>query len=48
VDDQVRVAFVPNTIDVGLTEIMTVGGGLVTVRAAEALALPPAPVHVRV
>lgn len=48
VDDHVSVELFPRTTEVGLTEIVTVGGGVVTVRLADALALPPAPVQVRV
>jgi len=49
VDDQVSVALLPSAMLVGLTEIMAVGAtGAVTVTVAEAFALPPLPVQVRV
>jgi hypothetical protein len=49
VDDQVSVAEAPTVTDVGLTAMVTVGaGGAVAVNVADALALPPAPVQVRV
>jgi uncharacterized protein (UPF0147 family) len=49
VDDHVRVEELPLTTEVGLAESDTVGaGGAVTVTAAEAVAVPPAPVHARV
>jgi hypothetical protein len=50
VEDQVSVALCPTMIEVGLTVRVTVGAGVaaVTVKAADALALPPAPVQVRV
>jgi hypothetical protein len=49
VEDQVRVAVAPRTIEVGLTDIVTVGtGGALTDTVANALALPPLPLQVRV
>jgi hypothetical protein len=49
VEDQVRVLVAPRRIDVGLTAIVSVGAaGAPTVTVAEAFALPPLPVHVRV
>jgi hypothetical protein len=50
VEDQVRVADLPVVVEVGLTLNATVGGGVagLTVRRAEALAVPPAPVQVSV
>jgi hypothetical protein len=47
VDDQVSVEKVPLVTDDGFAEIDTVGAGGVTVTWADAVALPPAPVHVR-
>ena len=47
VDDHVSVALEPNVREVGLTEMLTVGAGALTVSVADALPLPPAPVHVR-
>ena len=49
VDDQVRVALEPSVMLDGTTEIVTVGAaGVFTVSVAEALSLPPLPVHVSV
>ena len=49
VDDQVNVELAPRRMDVGLTEIVTVGaGGVPTVTAADAFAFPPGPEHVSV
>jgi hypothetical protein len=49
--DHVSMALCPEMMLVGLTERVTVGAGVtgaVTVRVADALALPPAPVQVSV
>lgn len=46
VDDQVSLALPPTSTEVGDTEIVTVGAGLVTVNAAVPLPEPPAPVQV--
>ena len=46
VEDQVRVEEPPEVIEVGLAVRDTVGAAALTVTVAEALALPPAPVHV--
>ena len=49
VEDQLSVALCPSVIEVGVTESVMVGnGGLVTVNAADATKVPPAPVQVRV
>jgi hypothetical protein len=49
VEDQVSVALCPMVIEVGATDRVTVGGGgLLTVSAADAIKLPPGPLHVRV
>jgi hypothetical protein len=48
VDDQVRVEELPLATDVGLAVRDTVGTGGVTVTVAEALPVPPGPVHARV
>jgi hypothetical protein len=48
VDDQVRVEDPPLAIDVGLAVSETVGAGGITVTVADALAVPPSPVHARV
>jgi hypothetical protein len=48
VDDHVSADEAPRTRDVGLAAIITVGGKGFAVTVAEALALPPAPVHVSV
>jgi hypothetical protein len=49
VDDHVSVALDPRVIGLGETEIVTVGAaGAFTVSAAEALPVPPLPVHVNV
>ena len=49
VDDQLSVALCPSVMEVGITEIFTVGDGeLVTVKIAVATKPPPAPLHVRV
>jgi stage V sporulation protein SpoVS len=47
VEDHVSFALAPNVREVGLTEMLTVGAGALTVSVADALPLPPAPVHVR-
>jgi hypothetical protein len=48
VEDQVSVALCPSVIEVGATDRVTVGGGgLFTVSAADAIKLPPGPLHVR-
>jgi hypothetical protein len=49
-DDQLSVALPPRVIEDGATAIVTAGGdgGGLTVRIAEALVLPPAPMQVRV
>jgi hypothetical protein len=47
-EDQLNVVGCPTKTLVGEAEMFTVGVGLVTVKAAEELALPPAPVQVRV
>jgi hypothetical protein len=48
VDDQLSVALCPSVIEVGATEMFTVGGGgLVTVKVAVATKPPPAPLQVR-
>jgi hypothetical protein len=46
-DDHVKVALWPTVIEVGATEMVTVGAGVVTVSMAVALAEPPLPVQVR-
>jgi hypothetical protein len=46
VDDQVSVALCPTVIEVGVTAMVTVGTGAVTVKVAVAFALPPAPLQV--
>ena len=46
VDDQVSVEEAPFAIEVGLAASDTVGAGDATVTAADAVALPPAPVQV--
>jgi len=47
VEDHVRLAVLPSTIEVGATAIATVGAGTaVTMSAAVAWALPPAPLQV--
>jgi hypothetical protein len=48
VEDQVSVALCPSVIEVGATEMVTVGGGLLTVNGADATKLPPGPVQVSV
>ncbi|OHB04227.1 MAG: hypothetical protein A2920_00755 [Candidatus Zambryskibacteria bacterium RIFCSPLOWO2_01_FULL_43_17] len=49
VDDQLRVEAPPDATLVGEADRVTVGGGFeVTVTVAEAFALPPGPVHVKV
>ena len=48
VEDQVSVEDAPFAIDVGFAASDTVGTGGATVTNADALALPPAPVQVRV
>jgi hypothetical protein len=49
VEDQVSVALCPSVMEVGATDIVTVGGGgLLTVTAADATKLPPGPLHVKV
>ena len=49
VEDQVSVEDAPFAIDAGFAASVTVGtGGSATMTAADALALPPAPVQVRV
>lgn len=49
VDDQVSIALEPSVMLDGATEIVTVGAeGAFTVSMAEALPLPPLPVHVNV
>jgi hypothetical protein len=49
VEDQVSVELAPSVIDVGLKEMLTVGAaGVFTVRLAELLPVPPAPVQVKV
>ena len=46
VDDQVSVELAPSVIDVGSKEMLTVGAaGAFTVRVAELLPVPPAPVQ---
>ena len=48
VEDHVSVELCPSVIEVGLTDRVTVGEAAVTVNAAEARALPPVPLQVRV
>jgi hypothetical protein len=49
VDDHVSVELAPSVIDVGLKEMLTVGaGGVLTVRVAALLPVPPAPVQLKV
>ena len=48
VEVQLRIALPPLTIEVGETEAVMVGGGSVTVRVTEAVAVPPGPVAVKV
>jgi hypothetical protein len=49
VADQVSVELEPSVIDVGSKEMLTVGaGGVFTVRVAELLPVPPAPVQLKV
>jgi hypothetical protein len=48
VEDQVRVEDPPLAIDVGFAVSDTVGAGGMTVTVADALAVPPGPVHARV
>jgi hypothetical protein len=47
VDDHVTVALEPNVREVGLTEMLTAGAGVLTMSVADALPLPPVPAHVR-
>lgn len=46
--DQVRVEALPLTRELGLAVSVTVGAGVVTDTLADCVALPPAPVQVRV
>jgi len=47
VEDQLNLALCPTVIEVGLTDNVTVGAAAaLTVSTPDALALPPAPVHV--
>jgi hypothetical protein len=48
VELQVSVEALPCTTEVGLTLMVTVGCGVVTLRVALLLAVPPAPVQARV
>ena len=48
VELQVRVDDPPEDIEEGLAERLTVGGGTNTLTVTDLLALPPAPIHVRV
>jgi len=48
VEVQVSVVLLPLVIDAGLAVSETVGAGVVTVTVTERLALPPAPLQVRV
>jgi hypothetical protein len=49
VEDQVTTTLWPIVMDAGLTDSVNVGAGAVlTASDADALALPPAPVHVNV
>jgi hypothetical protein len=48
VEDQVSVALCPSVIEAGLIERVTVGAAAFTVNAADAFALPPAPLQVSV
>jgi hypothetical protein len=48
VEDQVRVALSPTVIEVGLIARVTVGRAALTVNSADACALPPAPLQVRI
>jgi hypothetical protein len=48
VEDQVSVELAPSVIEVGLNEMLTVGAGAgLTVRVAELLPVPPAPVQLK-
>lgn len=49
VEDHESVELAPSEMEVGSTEILTVGaGGVFTVRVAELLPVPPAPVQLKV
>jgi len=47
VDDQDREAAVPRMIELGFADKATVGAGALTETTADCMALPPAPVQVR-
>jgi len=48
VEDQVSVELLPETTDDGEAAMVTVGAGVVTVMVTDWLAVPPAPVQLKV